>query len=532
MNALTRKSITKRIGIFAVLVAMLLTLNVPLMSFADVLPTQSTGTITIHKYLLGNDAAGAPGNGQATPPTGDATALSGIPFTVTQVVPANDKDATGAVLHTENGVDYKAKSGGIVRSGNTNDQGDYATGTIPIGIYLVTEGTSDKVASPVKPFLVQVPTTLEGTGGADDSLIYDVNVYPKNSALSIDKEAVAAGGSQADATNHLPVNVGDKVDWYITADIPADIAEAGVEYAVWDKYPEGMTYDADSVVVSSGGIIFTPGVDYKIDTATARTVKIIFEDAGRAKLAAAGDNQVTVKLTTTITEDLIPSVSGKNEADISYKNEFGEDKTITTGGIDSPDVYTGGYSFQKVDATDANTKLGGAKFKLVRRTSPASTFEDDLAAAKAAAIAATPDPSATTDGYFKLPSIAGHDPSNALVASSADTTGYTVFKGIAYGQPGEEIDKASSALFWLVEVNAPDGYRLPGEAKKIEINYTSYHDAANTTTEVTNAKGFEFPLTGGMGTLIFVVGGIVLIGLAGIVIVSSRRKGRKTESVQ
>jgi fimbrial isopeptide formation D2 family protein len=532
MNVITKKPMGKRIGIFAILFAMILTMAAPMASFADVLPTQTTGTITIHKYLLDEKDAGPIGTGQASDDSGvpnDATPLSEIPFTVTQVVPANDVDADGDVLWTENGVDYKAKKDVAVLSGETNGSGIYETGTLPLGLYFIKEGESAKVASPVKPFIVQIPTTLQGTNGADDSLIYDVNVFPKNSALSIDKEAVAAGGDQADAKDHLPVNIGDDVDWYITADIPTDITKTDVKYAIWDKYPVGMTYKAGSVVVTgadaNGNVSFVLNTDYTIDTSATNIVKVIFTDAGRTKLASLTD-RVTVKLTTTITADLAPDIAttGTNNADIKYTNEYGEDKDIPA---DPSDVYTGGYSFQKVDAGDPSVKLDGARFKLVRRASDSSTFENDLAAAKAASAT---DPSATTDGYFKYPSIAGHDPADALVATSAATTGYTAFTGIKYGLPGETAQTGTPALFWLVEVDAPNGYRLPGEAKPIEIKYNSYN--TSTTTQVTNAKGFEFPLTGGMGTLIFVVGGIVLIGLAGIVIVSTSRRGKKQESVK
>ncbi|MDR0817822.1 MAG: LPXTG cell wall anchor domain-containing protein, partial [Clostridiales Family XIII bacterium] len=214
------------------------------------------------------------------------------------------------------------------------------------------------------------------------------------------------------------------------------------------------------------------------------------------------------------------------EADIDYTNEYGEDKNISSGGIESPDVYTGGYNFVKVDSNDANTKLQGAKFKLVKRLS--NNFENDLAAAKTAA--GNNDRTATTDGYYKNPNVPGHDPADALVATS-NANGYGEFKGIAYGKPGEEAKDGTPALFWLVEVKAPDGYRLPGVPKEIEINFTSYNKDHSKAAKITNARGFEFPLTGGMGTLIFVVSGIVLIGLAGIVVASSRRKERHTESV-
>jgi LPXTG-motif cell wall-anchored protein len=125
----------------------------------------------------------------------------------------------------------------------------------------------------------------------------------------------------------------------------------------------------------------------------------------------------------------------------------------------------------------------------------------------------------------------------ATSGGSGATLGKFEFTGLAYGE------------YWLVETDAPNGYRLIGEPIAVTVGATkttnSYDSAltladaqaGNFTTSglgtpintltVDNYEGFSFPLTGGMGTLLFVVGGIILIGLAGIVIASTRRKKKE-----
>jgi len=44
------------------------------------------------------------------------------------------------------------------------------------------------------------------------------------------------------------------------------------------------------------------------------------------------------------------------------------------------------------------------------------------------------------------------------------------------------------------------------------------------TVTVTNNQGFTLPKTGGMGTVMFTVAGVALVGIAVLILVSSRKK--------
>jgi fimbrial isopeptide formation D2 family protein/LPXTG-motif cell wall-anchored protein len=510
------KATTRTSRFLALVLAILLSLGMVAPAMAEPVVNQTTGSITIHKYLLADGTTpDVPGTGQtgdeASKPAG-STPLSGIPFTITQV----DTVVNGSILKSYEGVNYYAKSGGAVVSGNTDVDGILASGTIPVGIYLVTEGASSKVSNPVAPFLVQVPTTVQNTGG-DDTLLYDVNVYPKNSsALEIGKVAVPEGGSVTDdATLDLPVAIGDTVDYYITADVPADVNAAGVTYALWDEYPTGLDFKAGSVVVKAGSspsfaTPLTAGDDYTIGlTETSPGVNgggkltVTLTSAGRAKVA--GLEKIQLKLSALILPSIPLGQAVDNHATIDYTDKNGDNKKIETEpGVTEPEVHTGGYSLIKTDL-NGGAKLAGATFKLVKRTSEnVADYQSDF----------------QTYGYYQKP----HTSVDATAVSAAGT-GYAAFVGIPFGAAGDDITAASSD-FWLVEVNAPSGYRLLGAPIKITIDKDSYN--ASTGVTITNSKGFEFPLTGGIGTTVFVVAGIVLVGLSGLVIIVARRRAQRT----
>ncbi len=108
----------------------------------------------------------------------------------------------------------------------------------------------------------------------------------------------------------------------------------------------------------------------------------------------------------------------------------------------------------------------------------------------------------------------------------------------------------AAGVYYLKEINAPDGYHKLKSPIKVEIkaNYdaqsgklTSYdvnytyegttveqkvtEENKTATVKVENKKGSILPNTGGMGTVLFTVVGIVLIlGVAGSFIMSRRKE--------
>jgi fimbrial isopeptide formation D2 family protein/LPXTG-motif cell wall-anchored protein len=525
MKVITKNSFLKKTGIFAILIAMVLTLIVPMASFADsAVPAGTMGSITIHKVMgtghtdpwtgTGSDATNAGNNGTAPAP-------NGITFSYWKVT--EQATASGADFII-NGRYYVAVtnpggSGGYNHGPAADGSGTTTGGTgvvkfesLPLGLYLVQETHSDSNVSPVSPFVVSIPTTVVAGG----DVITDVDVYPKGYDLGIEKEAVAPGTGTG--TDSLPAAIGDTIDWDITTHIPADYDHTSNKNAfkITDSPSSGLQFVAGSVVIhgttwdanNAGAAL--PSSHYTVTggSTDGENVYITFTSLGLSELRA-GDT-VKVVLKTKITDNANIGTGTDNEAQLDYTNSLGEDFTAETD-TDSPEIVTGGLSLYKVNGiTDEG--LLNAEFKLVKR-SASGGYEADLTAAKA-------DTHADGNGFYMNATTT--TAFTATSAGSGTTLGYFEFKGLPYGD------------YWLVETAVPDGgYRLIGEPVEVTINASSYNDALLLADAVSghktiaNYKGFEFPLTGGMGTLIFVVGGIVLIGLAGIVIVSTRRKKKE-----
>ena len=78
--------------------------------------------------------------------------------------------------------------------------------------------------------------------------------------------------------------------------------------------------------------------------------------------------------------------------------------------------------------------------------------------------------------------------------------------------------------YWLGEIKAPDGYELQAEPVQVVV------DQLTNQVSVTNVKhnvGFQLPMTGGTGTLVFIIVGLAIIGVATVVLVRSHRRSRQ-----
>lgn len=95
-------------------------------------------------------------------------------------------------------------------------------------------------------------------------------------------------------------------------------------------------------------------------------------------------------------------------------------------------------------------------------------------------------------------------------------------KGLSYGSEGQTAGQGTST-YYLKETKAPAGYVIPEAPIEFTVNQTSYNKTPTTIDvnkadadpqEITNTKRPEIPNTGGIGTAIFVVLGIVLMVVA------------------
>ena len=164
----------------------------------------------------------------------------------------------------------------------------------------------------------------------------------------------------------------------------------------------------------------------------------------------------------------------------------------------------------KVYKKDSNgAKLTGAKFKLYKVENKGT----DNAQKK------------------QIKNLAGMDTNGVMTAKKAEVNGEMkdtnefIFSGLDVGD------------YELEEVESPKGYTLLTDTIKFSIGDTQPDGKLDSATgaeietntgyakiNVTNKKGFNLPSTGGMGTYIFTIGGLVVMAGAVLLLVSSKKK--------
>lgn len=469
---------------------------------APLVDPDATGSITVHKLEAPDAPTGLPNNGTQVDTTG-LEPLPGVEFQVRQV--------TGIDLSTNSGwvdasdlsdvFDAADPEGSITGAGYTlaagaslltDAAGEAVFSGLPVGLYLVEETSFPSGVTPSAPFLITVPLTDPDNL---DTWLYDVHVYPKNAVTTATKTV-----DDADA-----VKLGDEVTFTITAEIPNVDPIDG--YRIVDVLDQKLDYVAATVTLADGTTI-AEGTHYTIahDAAT-NTVTVDFTAAGRAILAANNTTQVVVDIITTV--NTIGEIA--NQA-LVYPNaaSFDIEPGQPGGPTTTPEVETrwGNVTFEKV-GTDS-TPLTGAVFQVFTTAADAASQTNPVSIA-----GVTEFEVVNADGTLTIEGLRYSDFANGATVAPGD---------------------AGYLQYYLVEVEAPDGYELLAEPIEFVVNAATTDcvpGAGNpggceyavdlTVTNVPHNGGFELPFTGGSGTgLLYLVGFGLIAG--GVVFLVARRR--------
>ena len=505
---------TKRIiGMLAAVLAFaVLMVAAAVPAFAD--PLQPVeGNLVIHKYVNDGKDYG-PNNGTLL--TGSdvpkSEAINGVIFNIYKIdgVPASGPgvvykfDETASKLTVYADVNATTPVGTydvtLATSVTTADDGSADSGLLDQGYYLVVEdvlgsepvdavsGKDITISAASDPFVVAVPMT----NPAGDDWLTTVNVYPKNPTMGIEKTVNVKAGNA--------VAVGDIISYTIASDIPADIA-SGKKYAITDELDPALTPDTGSVAVTllPGNTALEVDTDYTVDL-VGQTLIVSLTDAGRTKAAGSEKLQVTFDVTVNdkILDNNHTSNTVANEASVSFTNKDGGDFDAGTNG-DGPKIHTAAIQITKVDASTGEP-LDGAKFSIATSEQNAKDGKF-LRVGAGSQLLDVDDPgydAATTD----------------YVISPKNTANFTGLRDM-------KDDQLQS--YWIVEVAAPASYNILTTPLQVTFDGNEANHTLVAPT-IANSKGFVLPITGGTGTMLFTVVGIVLLGLAVMVIVVKKRK--------
>ena len=403
--------------------------------------------------------------------------------------------------------------------------------TLDIGFYIIietgTSGDSASVAS--KSMLVPLPYV---DGNAEDGYKwnFDLTITPKDEPVNVDKSIIEDSEKENVSTN----NVGDTLTYQVDADIPHYDASTNtqmVKYIITDTLSKGLDFyiegdpenNIDIIVSNFSGESKTlkPGTlethqttigeepytyysvtdgDYAVSY-DGKTMTLVFD---YPDIMAYNNLQLNYQVK--INEDAVIGVEGNpNQVDLEYTNN---NKTWDTSvPEDETKSFVFGLKINKIDPNaEADKKaLQGAEFQLLRDGTPIATYTFD-------------------------------ENGDRVLNSNNGLTAVTNENGIAYLLGIDE------GTYTLKETKAPNGYILPEDGLELIIDadedgnatYTlggkeldTFEDIADgsvATATIENSKGFNLPRTGGAGTWMFAVGGILIMAGMATAFVKLRKK--------
>lgn len=399
------------------------------------------------------------------------------------------------------------------------EKGKTAKIDLPLGVYLVKETTTPSGHVAGEPFIVSIPSTnnynygkegaTQDTAEAGTHFVYDIVAAPKNSEVPITKTA-----------DDTSVAIGQTVTYTVNTTIPKygteyfytdkNGKEVVPKFEVYDTLSEGLTLKEGSITVKAGDTTITPkdqeGKDnYTIEYNTdSKTFLLSFSSKYLHDMTTS--QAITITYSAIVNEKA--AYRNGNTAGVNYSNKPGEN------GVGKPveskeDVYTYGIDLTKTGDKNNEDKAGlnGAEFTL-------SSVDGNLLTV-----------------IINKDKVEVNDKTTASRATATynDADGKLVFKGLAEG------------TYKLTETKAPAGYTLlknpitivieannnDGTIERATVDNVEKESAKETgvvPVEIKNHSGFTLPGTGGMGTYIFTIGGLVVMAGAVLLLVSSKKK--------
>lgn len=321
----------------------------------------------------------------------------------------------------------------------------------------------------------------------------EVKVRDKNEAPTVEKK-IAIDGHFDNLTSSNSADIGEVVGFQSTI----SVKPGAKNYTLHDTMNEhldfkGSLYQAHT---NLGNLDVNKYIVVQNDPTDGCTFEVSFTDAFyndfRSQIDDGSLTQIVIQYLTTVKDDAVVKEEMKNTTHLTY----GDNNTTT----EDSETITKTFGIPVFKYTKNDQALAGAEFMLstdLNCTDESKTLKFTL--------------NNVTNKYR----FAAHG--NATLTSLDN--GRIDIEGLKAG------------TYYLKETKAPDGYNLLKKIQTIEIGEDGsikLNDVAITDdVKVKNNSGIELPSTGGMGTTLIYLAGIVLVVLSGYVLISKRRASTK-----
>lgn len=488
---------------------------------------EDKGSITVHKYSRVTEATVSNPTGEAiTDTSGLGTPLSGVGYTLYKLdmsdVTLNEGDSLTDVYETTIAgdnveVEFTTASAAsvtvdatiVVGESFTDEDGVLVFGvnggasTLDQGYYLLVESTVPSGYTAINPTIVSIPLTNEdGTG-----YVYDVHVYPKNvSEIPITKIlddtsktyhvgedvsfTINAGFSNEEEGDNKVTSINDLRD-------NTDTTAVYGEMKITDKLVDSLKYKSSTVhyLTDTNQKIALTQEHYALTITNNICVWALTDEGIDLIIDSETANGKGVALVVNIVATVQVSDKALTNKASSYVKKAGA--ATNPEEKETPDVKvpTGSIKISKIDAAD-DSYLAGAVFALATNEEGTTFLKKDGTYA---------------EDITNIADLKAIQAELLLVTTDAD--GKAIFSGLICSDSEE-------TPYRLIEIQSPEGYQLKeaaieadlptiGTTPGIEITVV-VKNYANGTIDPDNPK-FSLPLTGGTGTILFTVIGILIM---------------------
>lgn len=362
-----------------------------------------------------------------------------------------------------------------------SDEDVYNFGTDEAGVYYV-KVTGQPAETSVKKKGGALFALPEGTKTTQGSAEAPIELKINTGEVTVSKEIV---GADID-TKHTTASAGDTVTFKLTASVTGSKEVPLTEYTIHDNLSDSFR-DPAVTEVMVGSTKLQEGTDYTVDKTNLLDIKISLTsdylanakkaegEEGSNDFYASSDVVVTL---TAILKDTAASgyntTDNSNSDSLTYTNTYGQ---TSKPGDDTVYVYTFDLPVFKYDGTTTDkTGLGNATFEL-------KTKEGTL-----------------------------------IDTKTTDSSGNVTFEKLAAG------------TYTVQETIAPSGYNLNSTVYTVNISTKGVITVSvdGNPSQVDQVEVPDYPVTvpqtGGMGTMMFYVGGAALIACAGVLLFVLKRK--------
>ena len=417
--------------------------------------------------------------------------------------------------------------GTVAKTTNVQTNGKYVLDNLTPGYYLVR----DKKDS------------LKGKYDADTTFILRVvgstEATPKSGVPSVTKKVEdmndttdSAFRASLDATwaDTADYDIGDEIPYLLTATMPSDTEVDGVKpFSAYTTY--SLTYhdtvangisvadvtDADVYIddeklteEQKTAIGFTvektaKGVDFKIVDIKKATKTV----GGKAEQMVKAGDQVKVIYKAKLTDQAVfgnaknENKGNDNTVYLEYRNNPNVDGSGDTGNTpeDTVRVFTYLINVTKVDQNEA--ALAGAEFKLEKKLANGDfkTIVESIAL------------KADSANVFEMK---GLDDGTYRITETRTPKGYNSIKPITFTVNATHSADPATLEVTDFNVSGVTQEAMIGDTTNDVPTFTATKDNGLVATTIKNEKGLVLPITGDIGTTLFYLAGIALIGGAAV----------------